>query len=669
MSGRSVWWLVVATAACTVLQLLIMNAADVAPFSEAAFRNAFPIVNVATVVGALVGAVILTRHPGHPIGWLFCWGQFGVAVGLVLRAAADASAAGVLMAPGWLSQVADLLATLLGSMFALALLAVWLLLAPDGQLASRRWRVVLIGLAVGYGVLTLGVMAYLVLGEIPVTVILVVTGQFWVVAALAASVVSLLVRMRRATGETRQQLRWIAAAATVLTVAPVAALLYFLLGFDQAPAWVVLLLHLGYLGVPLATGFAVLRYRLYDIDRLIVGSVVLAVLAVLALAGYVLAVGFIGVTVPGTIPGSGWSVLIFVLVVLAFQPLRRSVRRLADRLVYGPQAMTYEALARFTRGLAQTPQTPLLPAVAESAARLVNADQGTAVVWLPDGTTDRAEWSAEGRQGRPVASGSALVVPVQHAGVQVGQLELVVPDLPSGAARRRALVTSFADRIAEPFAHHRLAAELRDRAHDLDRLNRSLEESRQRLLAVRDVSRRHVAGRIRSEVIDCLLPVAERLSLVEQIADTDPDAATAQVEEALAVTTSAIDRLRQITGTVYSRRLTDEGLAAALRAEDRADGSTLTVVGDQRWSAAVESVLFACCSDVLRGLVGDVTIRVEQVDQAAQVGFAFAAAPPDGPSLLSVQERIEVLGGTVAATRDQLVLRLPLIDLPAGTAD
>ena len=36
--------------------------------------------------------MILTRHPGHPIGWLFCWGQFGVAVGLVLRAAADASA-------------------------------------------------------------------------------------------------------------------------------------------------------------------------------------------------------------------------------------------------------------------------------------------------------------------------------------------------------------------------------------------------------------------------------------------------------------------------------------------------------------------------------------------------------------------------------------------------
>ena len=93
------------------------------------------------------------------------------------------------------------------------------------------------------------------------------------------------------------------------------------------------------------------------------------------------------------------------------------------------------------------------------------------------------------------------------------------------------------------------------------------------------------------------------------------------------------------------------------------------MVGGQRWSAAVESVLFACCSDVLRGLVGDVTIRVSQVDQAAQVGFAFAGAPPDGPSLLSVQERIEVLGGTVAASRDQLVLRLPLIDLPAGTAD
>ena len=218
----------------------------------------------------------------------------------------------------------------------------------------------MIGLAVGYGVLTVGVRWSAFLGEIPGHVLVVVTGQFWVVAALAASVIGLLVRMRRATGETRQQLRWIAAAATVLTVAPVAALIFFLLGFDQAPAWVVLLLHLGYLGVPLATGVAVLRYRLYEIDRLIIGSVVLAVLAALALAGYVLAIGFIGLALPGTSPGSGWSVLIFVLVVLAFQPLRRSVRRLADRLVYGPQAMSYEALARFTRGLARVPQTPLL---------------------------------------------------------------------------------------------------------------------------------------------------------------------------------------------------------------------------------------------------------------------------------------------------------------------
>ncbi|MDF2743503.1 MAG: hypothetical protein K0S88_4880, partial [Actinomycetia bacterium] len=341
----------------------------------------------------------------------------------------------------------------------------------------------------------------------------------------------------------------------------------------------------------------------------------------------------------------------------------------ADRLVYGPQAMTYEALARFTRGLARAPQTPLLPAVAESAARLVNADRGTAILRLADGTTERAVWPAEAEGARPAVSGSALVVPVQHAGVQVGQLELAVPDLPSGAARRRDLVASFADRISEPFAHLRLAAELRDRALDLDRLNRSLVESRQRLLAVRDVSRRHVAGRIRSEVIDCLLPVADRLSAVEQFADSDPAAAIAQVEEALAATTAAIDRLRQITGTVYSRRLADDGLAAALRTEDRPDGSALTVIGDQRWSAAVESVMFACCSDVLRGLAGDVTVRVGQVDQAAQVSFAFAGAPPDGPSLLSVQERIEVLGGTVATSRDQLVLRLPLIDRPERTAE
>ena len=83
-----------ATAACSLAEAGAMRLAGVPLFSATAFSNAFPIVNIATVVGALVGAVILTRHPRHRIGWLFCWGQLGVAVGLLARAVADAITSG-----------------------------------------------------------------------------------------------------------------------------------------------------------------------------------------------------------------------------------------------------------------------------------------------------------------------------------------------------------------------------------------------------------------------------------------------------------------------------------------------------------------------------------------------------------------------------------------------
>src|SRR4051812_32493674 len=84
--ARHAWIFVVATAALVVTHAVLLRAGGVPLLSADAVANGFPGVPIATVVGALVGAVILSRRPRHRIGWLFCVGQLGVAAGLAARA-------------------------------------------------------------------------------------------------------------------------------------------------------------------------------------------------------------------------------------------------------------------------------------------------------------------------------------------------------------------------------------------------------------------------------------------------------------------------------------------------------------------------------------------------------------------------------------------------------
>jgi hypothetical protein len=656
----------VATALCSVAEVVVMRSSGVALLSTEAFRNAFPIVNVATIVGATVGAVILSRHPGHRIGWLFCWGQLGVALGLLLRAVADAGLGPAPPIGPRTGQLADLLANLLGSQLALALLALLFLWSPDGLLPSRRWRPCLVALPVAYAALVLGLLMVFRSGVTLESEILLTVGQLGVLAVLLASVVALALRLHRSTGETRQQLRWIVAAAALLAAAPVVALAYNLGGVPVATVWVVALLHVGYLAVPVATGIAVLRYRLYDIDRLVGGSVVLAVLGALALGGYVAVVALLGEALPGTRSNPWLSLLVFVGVVLILQPLRGAVRRVADRLVYGPQAMSYEALARFTRELSAT-STPVafLPSVAEAAGRLVHAREATArLVDADAGSQQSATWINPGASpgGEAPAATSTVTVPVLHQGVPVGQLELVLPELAVGGARRRELLASLAERVAGGFVHARLELSLRRQAQELTRLNTALEDSRRRLLAAQDLGRRRVADRIRDEVVSRLLPVRAGLAEVARTARVDAAAAGPMVDEAISSTTQAIDRLRLITSTVFSRRLADDGLAAALRAAAPGLGVELTVLGSARWSHAVESWLFACCLELLPAARGPVRLELVAPEGEEVAELVVTAVFPPGPRWLSsTRERLEVLGGGVDTATDRLTLRLPLI--------
>jgi hypothetical protein len=296
---------------------------------------------------ATVGAVVVARHRGQVVGWLFLSLAGATALSGVCEAyAIRAYLTGTLPAGDLLLWVANWLGGL--SSLPLGLL---LLVFPTGRLPSRRWRPVLW--------LLLGSAAYLVgklmfepmlglqvsqtqtvqianpVASLPVVsrVILPYSVAFLSsFAALATAALAPLVRYRHAEPLERQQLKWPAFVLAVGVAGALAAvaLIYVLPGVANVLGLLVAIELV--LGIPMAVGAAILRYRLYDIDRLINRTLVYGLLTILLgglYAAIVLTLGQLAGRI-GTDPPS-WAVAGATLAVAAlFQPARRRIQQLVD---------------------------------------------------------------------------------------------------------------------------------------------------------------------------------------------------------------------------------------------------------------------------------------------------------------------------------------------------
>jgi hypothetical protein len=292
----------------------------------------------ALVVLAMTGAVLAGRRPRHPVGWL----MLALGLSVIVDVVADGYARyGLLASPGAVPAAAHL--RVLGNTFVLwpACIGFILLLTPTGSLPSPRWRwwagitavapLVWQATALGfetvvfpplysfrnpYFVPALAAPAGLVaLPAVLITLLSVVVGG-----------VSLVVRFRRARGEERQQLRWVASAAVVAAAAvPVA-----MAGIAIESATVVGVAVLGSaLVLCLAIAAAILRYRLYDIDRIVSRTLACALLTLLLGAGYATVVLGLGRLLP---QGSSLVVAAATLAAAAaFQPARRRIQAAVDR--------------------------------------------------------------------------------------------------------------------------------------------------------------------------------------------------------------------------------------------------------------------------------------------------------------------------------------------------
>jgi hypothetical protein len=314
-----------------------------------------------TVVAATfpaLGLLIASRHPGHPIGWLFC--AAGLLGGLD-HFCGEYAIYALLEQPGSLpaGQAAAWGSTWLYVPSG-ALLVYVTLLFPDGRLPSRRWRPVawLVGIAAVVGATVAALLPVPICNVCSIENPLGVEGlasvselvdslleAFWYGVLGLVAVASLFLRYRRAGGIERQQIKWFAYAAAVIFLGAILA--YGVYRATGTPwAWWVgqSLLAVGFVGIPIAVGVAILRYRLYDIDHIINRTLVYGALTALLAAGYfatILALQGIGslvYQVPFRALIGQNSALATVAATLAiaalFNPLRRRIQSFIDRRFY-----------------------------------------------------------------------------------------------------------------------------------------------------------------------------------------------------------------------------------------------------------------------------------------------------------------------------------------------
>src|SRR5919112_958942 len=337
------------------------------PVSEGAL---IPLVLSTAVPFATVGAIAASPRPYNPVGWLFI--AFGAAAALRLTGSQYATYA-LLTHRGSL-PAGDLIASFAIHLWhpALGFLTFSFLLFPHGRLLSRRWRLVAWVSAIScVTALISGMLEYEFLYEYtwpedlsfvePLftgPIVEIAAPVFWyssmvILAMLFASGGSLVLRLRRSSGEERQQLKWVVYSVVILAfVVPSTILVIIILqSLEDVRIFFAVLFPL----IPISVGIAILKYRLYDIDLLINRTLVYGSLtAMLALVyfGGVAATEALFRSLTGQQQQPQLAIVISTLVIAAlFNPLRRRIQSFIDRRFYRRKYDARKTLETFSARL------------------------------------------------------------------------------------------------------------------------------------------------------------------------------------------------------------------------------------------------------------------------------------------------------------------------------
>jgi hypothetical protein len=311
--------------------------------------------SLAQLMFALVGGVVVGRYPRHRVGWLFIAVGATGTIGSFLY---EYAAYGLVTHPGGLPSAPEAALLYYAVLTPIpAWLSLMVLVFPTGTLPSVSWRFVagaaVLGIAVSWvaAIILWPERSRLLLQEAPeldgVAGVMFDVPYLVNIPVVVAALLSLLIRFRRSRGVERLQLKWFVFAM----VLAVGTTLIRAASTEGPDIQFEILAALGTLTVPVAAGVAILRYRLYDIDRIINRTIVYGALTALLAAAYFAIV----VALQNVIPGADDSDLTIAGTTLAvaalFRPLRVRIQEFIDRRFYRRKFDTQRTLEQFTARL------------------------------------------------------------------------------------------------------------------------------------------------------------------------------------------------------------------------------------------------------------------------------------------------------------------------------
>jgi signal transduction histidine kinase len=514
-----------------------------------------------------------------------------------------------------------------------------------------------------------------------------------------------VVRLRRASGDARQQLKWFLYAA-VPAVAVLSAFLIEVMisnytmnsmfammasfsmfekfdvisGFDVSatsifnatsyvPAFALLLLAV-------VACIAILRYKLYDIDHLINRTLVYGALSACVIGTYVLAVVALGAIFQAR-GNLAVSLVATAIVAVLFQPLRSRFQRAVNRLMYGDRDDPAAVTSRLGRRLEATlaPEA-VLPTVVETIAQALKLPHAAILLKEGEGFRSAAAY------GSPTAEPEAL--PLVYQREEIGRL-VIAPRAPGEqfSAADRTLLEDLA-RQAEVAVH-------------AVRLTADLQSSRERLVSAREEERRRLRRDLHDGIGPTLTGLALQLNAARKLVKSKPDDAEESLARIEQRTEETIAEMRRLIYGLRPPALDDLGLIPSIYQQAQSQGMVDLSTGPETDESLEHRTLFSmnapeklpplpaavevACYRIVQEALTNVTrhacartcLVCLSVDQGSGVleveitddGVGISGDRVAGVGLSSMRERAEELGGTLTVEREpeggtRVLARLPL---------